>query len=204
MVDPLAPQPEVIRAAAAAVRAGGVVVFPTSGLYGLGADPFDAAAVQRLFTLKRRRADQPILVLVAAASTLARLLTEVPPAGRAIMEHFWPGGVTVICRAREGLPRGLTAGSGKLGVRLARHPVAVALIEAVGGAVTGTSANLSGAPGCRRIDDIDPQLAADVDLLLDAGELPGGSGSTIVDVSVTPPRILREGAVSARAIRSVC
>jgi L-threonylcarbamoyladenylate synthase len=116
------------------------------------------------------------------------------------MEAFWPGRVTLVFDARDTLPDSLTAQSGKIGVRLPGHPVAAAMVRQVKGPLTGTSANLSGRPGCYRLPDLDPQIAGQVDLVLDAGTLQGGVGSTVVDVTGEPPRILREGQVTAGQI----
>jgi L-threonylcarbamoyladenylate synthase len=199
-INPTAPEPEIIAEAAAIIKRGGVVVFPTRGLYGLGADALDPAAVEKIIKIKQRPADHPILVLIHCRRQLDSLVAYISPAAAAIMETFWPGRVTLVFEARDALSARLTARSGKIGVRLAGHPVAAALARQVGRPVTGTSANLSGRPGCRQIRCLDPPIAGQVDLILDAGRLKGGVGSTIVDVTAGPPRILREGPVSAAEI----
>ncbi len=116
------------------------------------------------------------------------------------MDAFWPGRVTLVFEARHSLPAQLTAQTGKIGVRLTGHPVAAAIVRQVKGPVTGTSANISGQPGCYRAQDLAPVIARQLDLILDAGTLSGGIGSTVVDVTVTPPRIIREGAVTTREV----
>ncbi|MCK7504913.1 MAG: Sua5/YciO/YrdC/YwlC family protein [Desulfobacterales bacterium] len=112
------------------------------------------------------------------------------------MQRFWPGRLTLVLDARPGLPARLTAGTGKIGIRLAAHPVARALAEAVAQPITGTSANLSGGSGCRQIAELDPRIARQVDLILDGGALKGGVGSTVVDVTGETPVVIREGEVS--------
>jgi L-threonylcarbamoyladenylate synthase len=199
-VDPRRPDPAVIETAAGVLRRGGVVVFPTRCLYGLAADALNAAAVARVFELKRRPTDNPLLVLVQDRSRVAPLVRRVRPAAELLMRHFWPGLVTVVFAAREGLPPNLTAGTGKIGIRVPSHPVAAALVRAFGGPLTGTSANISGQPGCARVAQLDPELAAGVDAVLDAGPLCGGTGSTVVDTTGEVPRVLRAGSVSARAV----
>ena len=119
------------------------------------------------------------------------------------MEHFWPGRVTLVFEAADSVPQALTAGTGKIGIRLPGHPVAVALVESLGGPLTGTSANLSGSPGCRRVDDLDPQLIQQLDMVLDAGPLKGGTGSTVVDVTREIPRVLRAGEISEKEIMAL-
>jgi L-threonylcarbamoyladenylate synthase len=118
------------------------------------------------------------------------------------MDFFWPGQVTLVFKARQTLSTKLTGGSGKIGVRLAHHPIAVQLLKAVDRPLTGTSANLSGQPGCAAISDMDLTVIESVDLVLDAGRLQGGRGSTVVDVTTEPPLVMREGAVAATRIAS--
>jgi len=195
-VDPVSPDAGVVQTAAAAVRKGGLGVVPTRGLYGLAADAFRESAVARLFALKGRPADKPVLVLISDSSELDRLVAAVPPVGRRLMDRFWPGRLTLVLPARPEVPTALTAGTGKIGVRLCGHPVARMLAAAAGGPITGTSANRSGFPGCHRIEALDSELAGGVDFVLDAGPLAGGAGSTVVDVCGDRPEVLREGAVS--------
>jgi L-threonylcarbamoyladenylate synthase len=118
------------------------------------------------------------------------------------MDAFWPGRLTLVFEARNSLPDQLTAQTGKIGIRLPGHPVAAAIARQVKGPVTGTSANISGQPGCCRAQDLDPAIAGQLGLILDAGTLIGGIGSTVVDVTSTPPQILREGAVTAKEVLS--
>ena len=194
-ISPIAPEPGLIKEAAAIIKKGGVVVFPTRGLYGLGADALDPDAVEKIIKIKQRPADNPILVLIYSRRQLDSLVKNISPAAAAIMDAFWPGRVTLVFDACDSLSNRLTARSGKIGVRLAGHPVAAALVRQVGRPVTGTSANLSGRPGCHQVQYLDPPVAEQVDLILDAGVLEGGAGSTVVDVTIDPPKILREGQV---------
>ena len=194
------PEPEIIAEAAAVIKRGGVVAFPTRCLYGLGADALNIEAVERVMKIKQRPEQNPILVLIDSKQQLASLVMHIPPAAEAIMETFWPGRVTLVFEARNSLPEQLTAQTGKIGVRLPGHPVAFSLVQHVKGCLTGTSANISGQPGCHRAKDLDPTVAGQLDLILDAGTLMGGVGSTVVDVTVDPPRILREGQVAANEI----
>jgi L-threonylcarbamoyladenylate synthase len=196
------PEAEIIAEAAAVIKQGGVIAFPTRCLYGLGADAFNPDAVERMIQIKQRPDDKPILVLIDTRSRLESLATHIPPAADAIMEAFWPGRVTLVFKARKMLAFQLTAHTGKIGVRLPGHPAASALVKHVKGPVTGTSANLSGRAGCHRAQDLEPQIAGQLDLILDAGTLMGGVGSTVVDVTVDPPRIIREGQVAVNDILS--
>lgn len=199
-INPEKPESEIIAEAAEIVKQGRVVVFPTRCLYGLGADAMNPAAVERVIKLKQRPRDNPILVLIDSINQLEMLVGKIPPAAGAIMKAFWPGRVTLVFDARDTLPDLLTAQTGKIGVRLPGHPVAAAMLRQINGPVTGTSANLSGRPACNRLADLVPHITGQVDLVLDAGVLQGGVGSTVVDVTEKPPRILREAEVTADQI----
>lgn len=199
-VNSFRPDPGVISRAADTIRAGGVVVFPTFGLYGLGANPFNSAAVRRIYTIKGRAADKPVLVLISRISDLNRVAMTPNVMARHLMQRFWPGKVTFVLPARTDLPTALVGQTGKIGVRLAAHPVAAALAKALDAPFTGTSANISGTGGCATVAQIDTRLRDDVDLILDAGPLAGGPGSTVVDVTGDRPVILREGAVPAASL----
>jgi L-threonylcarbamoyladenylate synthase len=196
-VDAANPPFEPIARAAAAIRAGRLVVYPTRCLYGLGVDAFNPAAARSLFEAKQRPLDKPVSVLVRNLSDLDRVAAAVPGAARVLMERFWPGSLTLVFDVRPQVPQALTAGTGKIGVRLPAHPVAVALVAAFGGPITATSANLSGAQSPAARADVDASLIEAAAIVLDAGPLLGGAGSTIVDVSTTPVRIVREGIVPA-------
>lgn len=202
-MDPRAPKLETIGQAAAAIRAGGVVCFPTRCLYGLGADAFNAAAVERVFDIKQRPAELPLLVLINSPAQMDGLARNIPQVAQVLMQRFWPGRLTLVLEAEPSLPARLTAGSGKIGIRLAAHPVTRALVEAVARPITGTSANISGGTGCRQISELDPQIRRQVDIILDGGPLKGGVGSTVVDVTGETPVLIREGEVSKIEIMAV-
>ena len=195
-INPENPNPDIIQEAAGIIRKGGVIAFPTRCLYGLGADAFNPEAVDRIYKIKQRSAAKPILILIDEPHRLKSLVTHISEAAKAITERFWPGRVTLVFDASAKVPDTLTAGTGKIGIRLAGHPVAAALAGAVQGPITGTSANVSGCPGCHQIEDLQPAVAEQLDLIIDAGPLKGGRGSTVVDVTAKIPRVLREGIVS--------
>ncbi len=202
-VDPQSPDQEIIGKAAELIKKGRLVVFPTSTVYGLGAHAFNPPAVQSVFRVKERDPQKPILVLIAYLADLIPLVRSIPVVARRLINGFWPGDVTLVFQASDVFPPSLTGYTGKIGIRLAAHPVASALVKAVGSPITGTSANISGKGGCMRVSELNHQIRSQVDLVLDAGELGGGRGSTVVDVTEVPPRILRAGVVPAEHIRSV-
>ena len=199
-VDKNHPDPDIINQAAGILKTGGLVIFPAACLYGVAANALSADAVEKVFQLKQRPRNNPILVLIKNTAQLDGLVTTVPDKARILMDKFWPGGLTIVFDAADSVNPKLTAGSKKLGIRLPGHPVVRALVNSVDFPVTGTSANLSGRPGCTRTDMLCPEMMEKVDLVLDAGPVKGGAGSTVVDVTCTPPRILRRGAIPATDI----
>lgn len=198
-----APDPGSIHAAAQVIRNGGIIAFPTSTLYGLGADANNPLAVERIFHIKGRLSHRPILILIRDKTCLPGIARAIPPKAAALIEAFWPGGITLVLHAGEGVSSRLTGDTGKIGVRVPKHPVAAAILDQLEGPMTGTSANLSGQGGCSDVSCLEKQVSAQLDGVVDAGPLQGGRGSTVIDVTVDPPRILREGTISAHQIRSV-
>jgi L-threonylcarbamoyladenylate synthase len=178
------------------IHEGGVVAVPTESFYGLAVHALDEKAIERLFAVKRRREDNPVLILIPSKEGLSSYVTEASEKTWKLMEHFWPGGLTMVFFAGSILPRSLTAGTGKIGVRLSSHPVPTELARAVGAPITGTSANRSGRPSCSTAEKVMEALGEDIDLILDGGKTPGGKGSTVLDVTIDPPVVLREGIVS--------
>jgi L-threonylcarbamoyladenylate synthase len=191
-----------VLSAVAVLRAGGVVAFPTETFYGLGADISKETAIRKVFEVKSRDYHQPLLILIPSICVLPGLVLEIPPPAETLMSAFWPGGLTLVFRAAHGLSPLLTAGTGKIGIRLSSHPLATAIAAVLKGPITGTSANLAGSPPCRAAQEVKRKLGTRVDLIVDGGEASGGMSSTLVDVTDAPPRILREGAVSSDRIRA--
>jgi L-threonylcarbamoyladenylate synthase len=182
------------------LKAGGLVAFPTESFYGLAVNIMDPAAIQRLFEVKGRGPDQPILLLLGSLLDLEQYAAQVPPSARPLIRRFWPGGLTLIFEAARDLSPLLTAGTGKIGLRLSSHPLATGLAQAFGKPITGTSANLSGMPALSSAQAVLDSLGDQVDLVLDGGQTSGGLGSTILDMTADPPRILREGLITSREI----
>ena len=203
MIDPVNPQHALIVEAARVIEKGGVVMFPTSFIYGLGADAFNVDTIDRIFRIKKRPHNKPLSVLVKNREVLYRLVQYIPPYASIIMDSFWPGKITIVFKAKDGLPENLTAGTDTIGVRIPEHTVACALVNALDSPLTGTSANFSGHTGCSQIPDLDPMIADELDLILDAGPLEGGIGSTVIDVTGDTPKILRQGAIPAKDIFAV-
>jgi L-threonylcarbamoyladenylate synthase len=192
--------PQEIPRAIEVLRRGGVVVFPTDTVYGLGAHIFLPRAVEKVFELKGRSRHQPLPVLVGSLDQLAGLAPSLPPRAVALAERFWPGALTLVLVALETVPELVTAKSGKVAVRVPHHPVPLALIEGLGAPITGTSANLSGQPPARTAEEVKGQMRERVDLVLEGGPPPGGRESTVVDLTGKAPLVLRVGAIPQEEI----
>jgi L-threonylcarbamoyladenylate synthase len=178
------------------VRSGGVIAYPTETFYALGVDPRDPAAVRKLFEIKGRQSDQPILVLIKGPEDVKEWVSLITPSAQDLMKRFWPGALTLVFPAREGVLPELTAESGTIGLRVPGNELTRRLLEFLGTALTGTSANPSGGPSLRTAQEVADELGERIDLVLDAGMTPGGKPSTVVDASVVPPKVIRDGAVT--------
>jgi len=183
------------------LRSGGVIAFPTDTAYGLGADPFTDAAIDRIFEVKGRSEDKPILLLVDSVA-MAESVTTPSAAFYKLVEQFWPGPLTVILPAAKSVPLKLTAGTRTVGVRWPRAGFAVNLMRHFGRPITATSANRSGRPAAVTAEEVRAQLDERIDALIDGGPLPFGGGSTVIDLSMDPPVLLREGPISFETLQT--
>jgi L-threonylcarbamoyladenylate synthase len=188
--------PAGVRKVGRVILQGGVAAFPTETFYGLGADACNEEALQKIFQIKGREENKPLLLLIGDRDWLSGLVSNIPPVAGRLMEKFWPGPLTLVFEASPRLSALLTGGTGRVGVRLSPHPVAQALIQAVGRAITATSANLSGQPSASVAAEVFRALGNRVDAILDGGPTAGGLGSTVLDVSSPSPRIIRRGVIS--------
>lgn len=187
---------EALARAVWTLRRGGLVAFPTETVYGLGADATNVKAVARIFAVKGRPADHPLIVHLPGIEVLERFAHKVPPIAWRLAERFWPGPLTLILRRAPGVPDLVTGGQETVGLRVPSHPLALALLEAFGGGVAAPSANRFGRVSPTTAAHVEEELGGSVDCLLDGGPCPLGLESTILDLSATRPRLLRVGAVS--------
>ena len=193
-----------IATAAARLRAGGLVAFPTETVYGLGARARDAAAVARVYAVKGRPPNHPLIVHLPNADDLEAWAAEVPDAARRLAAAHWPGPLTLVLRARNDVPASVTGGASTVALRVPAHPVALALLRALGEGVAAPSANRYGRVSPTSAEHVLHEFASDRDLLvLDGGACEVGLESTIVDLSGGAPRLLRPGGVGVRAITAL-
>jgi L-threonylcarbamoyladenylate synthase len=182
------------------MKQDGVIAFRTDTFYGLGADPFNANAVARIRALKGREDDKPILLLISDLNQIERLIAERSPVFMRLAARFWPGPLTIVGKANTGLPEGITAGTGTVGVRLPADENVRDLVRECGGALTATSANPAGRDPARSAEEVRSYFPDGIDLIIDGGQVTAIEPSTIVDATTSPPRVVREGAIPAKLI----
>lgn len=190
-----------IEAAALAIRRGGLVVLPTDTVYGLGADAFDPDAVADLLKAKGRGREMPPPVLISSPTTADALALALPGYARTLMEHFWPGPLTLVGKQQPSLQWDLGDTRGTVAMRMPDHPVTLELLERTG-PLAVSSANLTGQPAATDAEQADEMLGEQVSVIIDAGESPGGEASTIVDVTGVQGRLLRRGAISLEELNA--
>jgi L-threonylcarbamoyladenylate synthase len=185
------------------LKRDGVMAVPTDTFYALAVNPLAVEALVRLFALKDRAPEKPVLVMVAGADMLPQVVQEVPEVASRLMARFWPGPLTIIFPSRQHLPRLLTGGTGTIGVRQPRQGLTCRLITALGHPITGTSANRAGHRPLARAAEVAQEFGDHLELILDAGPCPGGLPSTIVDVTQPMPRLVRAGAIPPATLAEI-
>ncbi|MBI3933065.1 MAG: threonylcarbamoyl-AMP synthase [Acidobacteria bacterium] len=202
-IDPITPQPERVARAAELIRQGCVVGLPTDTVYGLAADPFNVAAVERIFAAKGRSPEAPVLLLVDSTEMAAGLSKNLPAAFHFLTQRFWPGPLTIVVEASDQLPGIVTANTGRVGMRLPAAEIPRALIRALGGPITGTSANVSGHSECRSAAEVDAVLGKMLPLILDGGSSKNIIPSTVINLRDESWELVREGAIQRTELESV-
>ena len=189
--------------AVGALKRGEVIVFPTETLYGLGADALNFAAVEKVFQLKGRDPNNPIPVLVADQEMLLKVVANVPPAAITLMNGFWPGPLTLVLPARQGIPAPLLNGTGGIGVRISSQLIATELVNALGRPLTATSANPSGQTPARTLEEAKKYFAGRIEIFVDSGKLTSKTGSTVAEISGDMIRVIRAGEISKREMQRI-
>lgn len=202
-LSPLSPDPDLIRQAADMINAGGLVAFPTETVYGLGANALNKDAVEKIFVAKGRPSNDPLIVHVASFDEVRLVASQVPEIVHALAKAFWPGPLTLVLPKQPTIPDAVTSGLNTVAVRIPSHPVALALLRECGVPVAAPSANRFGhtspTTAAHVLDDLDGRI----DLILDGGPSAVGVESTVLDVSQTPPMILRPGGISREALEKI-
>lgn len=192
-----------IEAAAEILRIGGLLGIPTETVYGLGANGLDPAAVARIFTAKGRPQDNPLILHIPAADRLERYCAEIPPSAYALAERFWPGPLTMILRRKPNVPDIVTAGLDTVGMRCPAHGVCLAILTAADVPVAAPSGNTSGRPSPTTASHMLEDMDGKIDAIVDGGPCSVGVESTIVDLTVSPPRLLRPGGITLEELKAV-
>ena len=180
-----------IKKAVDTLKNGGVIAFPTDTVYGIGADPFQSEAIQKLYTIKGRPKNKPIPILVGSYQDVENIAQNLPEMFFQLASQFWPGALTLIVEAK-GLPTQITAGGNTVGLRMPDHPIALKILQRFGPIAT-TSANKSNTAPATSKSQVERELGSLVDLIIDGGETNTGTSSTVIDLIKTPPKILRQG-----------
>ncbi|MBN1829861.1 MAG: threonylcarbamoyl-AMP synthase [Deltaproteobacteria bacterium] len=201
IIDSAAPDEAAVARAAAIIKRGGVIAYPTETFYGLGADPFNERAVERLFAIKGRNFDKPIPLIIGKRENLDGLVTDITREAELLIKHFWPGPLTLVFHAASHIHRAITADTGKVGIRLSSHRIARNLATALpSGVLTATSANFSGSEAMNAAQDVLAAMGRLVDAVIEGGATPGGPGSSVIDVTAIPPVIIRNGEIPKEII----
>ena len=188
-----------IKKAVQCLKSGGIVAIPTDTVYGLGADPFNPSAVQKLYTVKGRPDGNPIPLVLSSVTDIHRFSQNLPDFFFYLTDRFWPGGLTIVIESKGLLPV-LTAGGNTVGVRIPDNPLLLDILQAFGGPMAITSANLTGEPPATSIEEIGEGLASRIDMIVDGGKTPGPIPSTVYDISVSPPLVRRHGVISEETL----
>ncbi len=189
--------------AVAALRGGEVIVFPTETLYGLGADALNFTAVEKVFQLKGRDANNPFPVLVADRSMLNSLVESISPLAEKLMERFWPGPLTLVLPARNDIPPPLVSSTGAIGVRISSQPIVSEIIRMLGRPLTATSANPSGQPGAQTVAQARDYFSGKIKVFIDGGALTSKTGSTVAAVAGNKIKIIRAGEIGKDELQNV-
>ncbi|NLC62651.1 MAG: threonylcarbamoyl-AMP synthase, partial [Thermoanaerobacterales bacterium] len=202
-VDKERPSHDEIAFAAKIIRRGGLVVFPTETVYGLGANALDESAAMKIYEAKGRPQDNPLIVHVQSKSELGQIVQDVPKKAHILIERFWPGPLSIIFKRHKGVPSGTTGGLDTVAVRMPNHPVALMLIKESGVPIAAPSANISGRPSPVCADDVIEDLSGRVDLIFDVGKTLLGVESTVLDLTEGVPVILRPGGITREQLEEV-
>jgi L-threonylcarbamoyladenylate synthase len=196
--------PEQVDKGIAILKKGGLVVFPTDTVYGLGACFSNLSAVERVYRVKQRPRNMGLPLLLAEEAQISEVAEYVLPVAWLLVGRFLPGALTIVLPKSDAVPDIVTGGGKTVAIRIPAHPVPISLIKGIGSPMVGTSANVSGRPSSLTADEVYSQFGDEIDLVIDGSRCPGGKESTIVDATGEVPRVLREGAITRQELEQVC
>lgn len=202
-ISPTSPDPVLIQKAADCIVQGGLVAFPTETVYGLGANAFNPSAVAKIFAAKKRPADNPLIVHIADYDHLALVAASFPPLAKKLAAAFWPGPLTLVLKKKPAIPEIVSAGLSTVAVRMPRHPIAHALLQAAKVPIAAPSANLSTKPSPTHAKHVIDDLYDAADVIIDGGPVDLGLESTVVDVLHQPPLLLRPGTITFEQLNAI-
>jgi L-threonylcarbamoyladenylate synthase len=200
-LDPDTPDDRILKKVITFIRNGKTVAFPTETFYALGVSAYNEAAIEKVFTIKGRDYTIPLPLIIEGENMLREVAAEIPAIAHPLIQAFWPGGLTLIFKASPKVPAILTAHTGTIALRQSSHPLARLLVAGARFPITATSANLSGNKSCSSAPEVAESLGNKVDLIIDGGQTEGLLPSTIVDLTATPPRIVREGIIGRERLQ---
>lgn len=200
-LDPDTPDDQALEKAITCIITGKTIAFPTETFYALGVSAYSEAAIQKVFTIKGRDYSMPLPLIIEGEDMLREAAAELPAIAHSLIQAFWPGGLTLIFKASPKIPAILTAQTGTIALRQSSHPLARLLVAGARCPITATSANRSGDSSCSSAPEVTESLGNEVDLIIDGGQTEGVLPSTIVDLTVTPLRIVREGVISTERLQ---
>jgi len=195
---------KLIERAIRILKNGGIVAFPTDTVYGLGANAFNEDAVLRVYEVKARPREFALTLLLADLSQMKIVAEDIPKMAWKLAEHFMPGALTIVLNKSMAVSNMITGEGNTVAVRIPNHPIPISLIKGLGAPITGTSANRSGEPSPVTAEDVYKQLGEKVDFIIDGGKCPTGISSTVLDLTTSPPKLIREGTITREQIITVC
>jgi len=202
-INPDLPDEFSVREIVRCLRTGGIIIYPTETFYGIGALFTRESTLKRLFAIKQRDAGKPVLLLIPDVAFIRNISSVVPPALETLAGYFWPGPLTLLIEAQPHLSPLITGHNRTVGIRVSSNPIVHRILAPLQDGITSTSANISGDASPASIEEIPDALLNAVDVVIDGGNTPGGSPSTVFDISSTPYKTVREGAISTRKIMKV-
>jgi len=200
-LDPDTPDDQALKKAITCIITGKTIAFPTETFYALGVSAYNKAAIEKVFTIKGRDYTMPLPLIIEGEAMLREVAAEIPEIAHVLIQEFWPGGLTLIFKASPKVPALLTAHTGTVAVRQSSHTLARLLVAGARCPITATSANLSGNKSCSSADAVAESLGSEIDLIIDGGQTEGLLPSTIVDLTATPPCIVREGVIGSERLQ---